>query len=461
MFLDEARIVSQLHHGNIVHVIDYGTIDGAEFLAMEFVDGVDARRAVKAAAARGESMPLDVSLRIVVAIAHALDYAHGLTDDSGRSVGIVHRDVTPQNVLLSWNGDVLLSDFGIALSTNRDERTKTGLVKGKLGFIAPEQLLGKDATSAVDIFGLGATLHAMLTGDSPVEQVALASGVPMHLEIAPELPSEVRELIAQCMSLDPQARPTARQLASRCSEILVPFANVDGRTAIRDWLAGVRADFSQRNGLDDLMQMVLVPMNAADPKTLTVMRLENSSVAAVSDIEPQAHPQSKVRRWPILLLSGALFVGASAFFLQTSRHTPAPARVLPEPQAPPRRTPGPSSASPPGPALGGAKQAPAAEVPTPQRKQPAARAKRAAASRGMTKTTQSQLGWLRVGGASLAGGQVSLDRRPVGFAPLEQVVSEGPHELRVTDPKTGRVILRESITISSQHSRSSPLRVMR
>lgn len=454
MFLDEARIASQLHHGNIVPVIDYGTIDGTEFLAMEFVDGVDARKAVKAAAARGETMPLEVGLNIIAAIAHALDYAHGLKDKNGQAVGIVHRDVTPQNVLLSWNGDVLLSDFGIALATNRDERTKTGLIKGKLGFIAPEQLQGKHATTAVDIFGLGATLHALLTGDSPVEQAAAASGLSMHLEIAPELPPEVQRLVAECMSLEPQARPTARQMAARCIELLALRTHGDGRSLIRDWLAGLRADFTQRNGLDDLMQMVLVPMNPADPKTLTVMRMQSGATTSLTSAQnPSSLRRVSRRRFWLVGGGGAMLVAAgTTAVLWEPRGDQKPAPAPPAPPAPAPAPPHRPMAAEPKPLV---------SPPLPPSSPPPASRAHAGAKRRAKKSDPSALGWLRVGGAALAGAAVSVDGRRVGFAPLEQVLPEGLHDLRVTDAKTGRLLHAQAITVATEHTRTSPLRVIR
>src|SRR6185369_12337045 len=137
MFFDEASIGSRLHHGGVVQIFDYGLIDGAAFIAMEFVDGVDALRAV--------------SLHVISEVAHALAYIHDVKDEHGEPLGIVHRDVSPQNILLSWDGDVKLSDFGIALSLGREEHTAEGVVKGKMPYMPPEQALGKRVDSAADV----------------------------------------------------------------------------------------------------------------------------------------------------------------------------------------------------------------------------------------------------------------------------------------------------------------------
>ena len=147
MFLDEARIASRLHHGNVVQVLDYGTVDGDELLVMEYADGLDAMRAATIGRTRGTAMPEALALHVAAEVAHALAYAHGLAGSDGAALRIVHRDVSPQNVLLSWDGDVKLSDFGIAVfAAQREEKTATGIVKGKMGYMPPEQAAGKALT---------------------------------------------------------------------------------------------------------------------------------------------------------------------------------------------------------------------------------------------------------------------------------------------------------------------------
>jgi serine/threonine protein kinase len=168
MFFEEARIGSRLHHGSIVPIFDYGLIDGSEFLAMEYVDGLDALRAVSGPSAGIDPMPEGIALHVAAEIAHALAYIHDLRDDENRPLAIVHRDVNPPNILLSWNGDVKLSDFGIALArvhaASRDEPTALGGVQGKLHYMAPEQARGESVSAPADVYALGATLDALLGG---------------------------------------------------------------------------------------------------------------------------------------------------------------------------------------------------------------------------------------------------------------------------------------------------------
>src|SRR5262249_12636596 len=139
-FADEARIASQLHHANVVAVLDFGLLDGLPFQALELVEGCDLAELL--ASARDE-LPLlgeDIALFIAIAICRALAYVHSAVDANGATLGIVHRDVTPSNVLLSWAGDVKLSDFGIAYAVRRIEQTRDGMTKGTLSYMAPEQV---------------------------------------------------------------------------------------------------------------------------------------------------------------------------------------------------------------------------------------------------------------------------------------------------------------------------------
>src|SRR4051812_35794319 len=179
MFFEEARLGSRMHHGGIVPILDYGLIDGIEFMAMEYVDGLDALRAVSGATPDIVPMPEGIALHVAAEIAHALAYIHDLRDDDNRALSIVHRDVSPANILLSWNGDVKLSDFGIALARTDDEGDgplRLGGVQGKLNYMAPEQARGEPVSPAADVYALGATLDALLGGGAHAPVTSDASG---------------------------------------------------------------------------------------------------------------------------------------------------------------------------------------------------------------------------------------------------------------------------------------------
>jgi serine/threonine-protein kinase len=241
MFLDEARIASQLSHGGIVSVLDYGFVDGDEFIVMEYVDGVDARRATDLGLRTGRPIAPGVALHIIAEVAHSLRYVHERIDAAGHPLGIVHRDVSPQNVLLSWDGDVKLSDFGIALAAQRHERTQSGVIKGKLSYMAPEQALGQLVASSADLYALGATAASLLGAAPSARGADLAGAVlPGRTDVPDSLAGDTAELVMACMALPPEARPDAMAVAEKAGRLAARALARDGRSALRDWLAPMK-----------------------------------------------------------------------------------------------------------------------------------------------------------------------------------------------------------------------------
>lgn len=197
LFEDEARIASRLAHPNVVAVLDVGVHEGRPFQVLELVDGPDASRVLEQ-----RTFPPELALWICAEVAAALAHAHGATGETGEPLGIVHRDVSPSNVLLSRDGRVKLGDFGIALGADRRERTATGTTKGKAAYMSPEQTLGAKVDGRADVFGLGCTLHALITGKSPLADpdamAGLLAGEPAPLSAA--LPESVRAIVAKAIA---------------------------------------------------------------------------------------------------------------------------------------------------------------------------------------------------------------------------------------------------------------------
>jgi eukaryotic-like serine/threonine-protein kinase len=162
MFCDEARICAALTHPNIVQVVDFGEHNGELFMTMEYVDGVSLARLLRAVASRGERFPVGVALFIVHEILRGLRYAHEARDEQGHLLGIVHRDVSPGNILVGRAGEVKLTDFGIVLSAFVDRRTYPGELKGKMGYMSPEQVIGEELDARSDLFTVGIVLAEML-----------------------------------------------------------------------------------------------------------------------------------------------------------------------------------------------------------------------------------------------------------------------------------------------------------
>ncbi|MBN2496314.1 MAG: serine/threonine protein kinase [Deltaproteobacteria bacterium] len=164
MFLNEAKLAAQLNHSNIGQIYDLGRIGASYFIAMEYVRGRDMRVLVRKADKSGIPFPLEYSLKVASEALEGLYYAHRKTDDNGQPLHIVHRDVTPENIMVSFDGEVKLLDFGIAKAENLRSETRAGEIKGKLGYMSPEQVMGKSLDHRSDIFSLGVVLYEWVAG---------------------------------------------------------------------------------------------------------------------------------------------------------------------------------------------------------------------------------------------------------------------------------------------------------
>jgi eukaryotic-like serine/threonine-protein kinase len=219
MFLDEARIASGIAHPNVAQIIDLGEKSGILYLVMEWVDGESLAKIRKFAAKAHVRIPLGLSLRIISDACAGLHAAHELKGSEGTELGVVHRDVSPQNILVSTAGAVKVIDFGIAKAQNRlGTRTRTGIVKGKVQYMAPEQARGEDHDRRVDVWALGVCLYELVSdrlpfdGDNPLEVLSrITSEDPPPIEDV--VPSGVRDIIAGALARRPEDRfPTAASL---------------------------------------------------------------------------------------------------------------------------------------------------------------------------------------------------------------------------------------------------------
>lgn len=209
MFCDEARICAGLSHPNIVQVLDFGEADGSVFMAMEYVDGISLAKLLRAAAARQKRFPLSATLFIVTEVLKGLAFAHEAVDDAGRPLGIVHRDVSPGNILIGRSGEVKLTDFGILRCVSVDRRTQPGEVKGKLGYMSPEQVVGNDVDPRSDLFTLGIIFGEMLllrplfAGDNELEILSRTYDADLSVlerygsEVPPSILSVAKKALAR------------------------------------------------------------------------------------------------------------------------------------------------------------------------------------------------------------------------------------------------------------------------
>jgi serine/threonine protein kinase/DNA-binding response OmpR family regulator len=215
MFADEAKLAAQLNHPNIVHIFDLGKIEsGGYFIAMEFVDGRDLRSILQLARDTGLRMPVPLAVSIGARVAAALDYAHRRRGDDGRELHIVHRDVSPPNILVSTDGDIKLCDFGIARAASKVSRTESGALKGKVPYMSPEQAWGKGVDQRSDIYSLGAVIFELVAGrrlyrgESEMETLekVRAGEVVAPSTLNPEVPPAIDAALLKALAREPDGR---------------------------------------------------------------------------------------------------------------------------------------------------------------------------------------------------------------------------------------------------------------
>ncbi|HUF18833.1 MAG TPA: TonB family protein [Thermoanaerobaculia bacterium] len=232
MFVDEAKLAAQLNHSNIIHIYDLGRIAKSYYIAMEYIDGHDLKSIMNTAEERDQRLPVELALFIASKTAAALDYAHRKRDFDEKEMELVHRDVSPQNVLISYEGDIKLCDFGIAKAASKASHTLSGALKGKLQYMSPEQAWGRRIDRRSDIFALGTVLFELLTGRklfvgenelSVLEQVRQARVVApstLNEDVTPEIDA----IVMKALQGEPSSRyQTAGELVKDLDAIVYNF----------------------------------------------------------------------------------------------------------------------------------------------------------------------------------------------------------------------------------------------
>jgi serine/threonine-protein kinase len=315
MFLEEARLAARIHHPNVVPILEIGQSDRGYYIVMEYVEGDTLGRLLARSAQTGTRLPTKVGLRVVIDMLAGLDAAHELKDDGGHPLGIVHRDISPQNVLVGVDGSSRLSDFGVARATSKLSTTRTGQLKGKLAYMAPEQAKGqKDIDRRADIFAAGIVLWEVLAcrrlfkGDGEADTLnrVLHDPIPPVRSAAPTVPAALEAVVARSLERERTKRYTtaaefadALERASRVVGALGTHKDVAAhleavlgteitaqREAVRAWLA--RSEPS-KHGVDPLPR----------PDRTAVTRVEGrsgegppSSVSRVAAASRDSSPSS-------------------------------------------------------------------------------------------------------------------------------------------------------------------------
>ncbi|HEY5452444.1 MAG TPA: serine/threonine-protein kinase [Polyangia bacterium] len=249
MFVDEAHIASTLNHSNLVQVLDLGKSNSQYFLVLEFVDGWSLEQIRRRALAAKLKLPTPLALTIVGALCRGLAYVHA-RERNGKPLGIVHRDVTPQNVLISQHGEVKLADFGIAKAVGKSEKSATGIIKGKFAYMSPEQSQALPLDGRSDLFSVGTVLYLLTTGRKPFDGPSDADVIMQVRRARPAKPStlvrdmypDVERLITRALRADPDKRwQTADQMADKIDAILIKLGQPSGPAPLKRWLETLSA----------------------------------------------------------------------------------------------------------------------------------------------------------------------------------------------------------------------------
>ena len=319
MLVDEAHVAMSLNHSNIVQVLDLGESDGRYFLALELVDGWSLDRVLKRAKAAGVQMPPALALYVTAEVCRALAYAHNKKRADGRPLGIVHRDVSPHNVLMSEQGEVKLTDFGIAKS-NKTEKSLGNLIKGKVAFMSPEQASAAPLDARSDLFSVGTMLYAMITRrhpfDAPTDYETLMlvkNGDFMPPETArPGLNPELYRVIRKAMGKQPADRyQKAEDMLVDVEQVMRVAFRPLGQTELQRWLA----DLGAKDGIPPLTR-------EAPPEP----------PAARSTVGP-LHGGSGQESGLVLSLDDAEEIRSADRPPPTPPHAPAPTEVMTRPPA--------------------------------------------------------------------------------------------------------------------------------
>jgi serine/threonine protein kinase/predicted ATPase/Flp pilus assembly protein TadD len=293
LFLDETRIAARLVHPNIARITEFGEVDGTWFVAMEYVPGKDLRELLRRAREVEHPIPAHVVAKFAVQIAAALDHAHAATDAQGRTLKIVHRDVSPHNILVTAEGRVKLIDFGVAKAANKSVHTAAGILKGKFPYMAPEQASAQQVDGRTDIFALGIVMWEALTGgplfrrktDALTVHAVRACEVPLVTERRPDCPPALERIVLKALRKNPAERyQSARELHDALAPVLAGFEPFD----FPHWFR----EYDDIPGLDDSGAFELhvdsVPArNTVPPEAQTIIdSSDDSSEMAISSQTP-------------------------------------------------------------------------------------------------------------------------------------------------------------------------------
>ncbi|WP_342373939.1 serine/threonine protein kinase [Myxococcus stipitatus] len=322
MFISEARISASLSHGNIAQVFDFGRVEGQYFLAMELVDGQPLHRILKRAARMGlPQLPIPLATYIALEMCRGLHYAHLRTDEKGAPLGIVHRDISPDNVLISYEGQVKIVDFGIAKARMlRNFDTEPGVIRGKYLYFSPEQARGQQVDARTDVWATGLVLYEMLCGQPPVSgnQAVVLSRMahgefPAPRQLRKDLPAALNEVVMKALSVDTSLRyESANAFAEALSSFLYSYAPRFSTMSLAYLLRSLYREDLLQDGRE-------MPVPTTFVEELKSWRAgdgtaPNAPTIRVPSVSPSAPPKASAGkgRWALLAGVGVVALVAAA-----------------------------------------------------------------------------------------------------------------------------------------------------
>ena len=315
MFIDEAKIAVQLTHANIAQIFDLGRVDDSYFIALEYVHGKDMRAIFNRARARSEQLPIPMACYIIMKLCEGLDYAHNKRDAGGQFLNLVHRDVSPQNILVSYEGEVKIIDFGIAKAAGKAGRTQAGILKGKFGYMSPEQVQGLEIDRRSDVFGVGICLYELLTGERlfVAESDFATLEKVRNVDIMPpstynrRIPEELEQIVLKALARDrDQRHQTAMQLHDELQGFMYSSGNFFGRRDLSMYMHRAFAEELERESARDQEYAAmhvggneevtgLTAFDEIDPVS-TVSALQRATAAAAAARNDRGRRRRRTRR---------------------------------------------------------------------------------------------------------------------------------------------------------------------
>jgi len=334
--IHEANISVMMNHENIVQVHELGSTDGTYYILMEYIPGEDLQKILTYLRSSNQKIPIELGLFIISQICTGLEYAHNKVDDKGHSLKIVHRDISPQNIIISETGSVKITDFGIARATIKSSTTEFGTIKGKYAYMSPEQARGEIVDYRSDIFSIGILCYELLTGSNPfdgltdLEIIDIVREGTLRLPYLLSLPNRVTNIIRTCLAKDPNERYQScaemnQAIRKYFDEENISVANIDLAKYVKDMQQNMNKDVDYSD--DMLNQSIIVREKKC---------VRDSSETEIRQVhQPSSRFSLKYIGYVLLLLlliSGSIFIASDTLMKGEDVKEVIPEITLPKPK---------------------------------------------------------------------------------------------------------------------------------